>query len=36
MKKFGKFLKDVFTKNIPIKLLAVAMAVITVFLLNIQ
>lgn len=36
MKKFGKFLKDLFTKNVLIKLLAVAMAVITVFLLNIQ
>ena len=30
MKKFGKFLKDLFTKNIAIKLLAVALAVLTI------
>jgi len=30
MKKFGKFLKDFFTTNIPIKLLAVALAVLSV------
>lgn len=36
MKKSGKFFKDLFTKNIPIKLLAVAMAVVTVVLLNLQ
>lgn len=35
MKKFGKFLCDLFTKNIPIKLLAVVMALITVILLNV-
>lgn len=27
-----KFLKDLFTKNIPLKLLAIAMGVLTVFL----
>lgn len=36
MKKFGKFLKDFFTKNIGIKFLALAIAAVTVFLLNIQ
>lgn len=35
MRKFGKFLSDLFTKNIPIKLLAIALAVITVILINI-
>lgn len=35
MKKFGKFLADFFTKNIPIKLLAIALAALTVILLNI-
>lgn len=35
MKKFGKFLSDLFTKNIPIKLLAIALAVVTVILINI-
>ena len=35
MKKFGKFLLGLFTKNIPIKLLAVAMAVLTVVLINV-
>ena len=36
MKKFGKVLKDFFTKNIGIKFLALAVAAVTVFLLNIQ
>lgn len=35
MKKFGKFLADLFTKNIPIKLLAIALAVVTVIFINI-
>ena len=35
MKKFGKFLKDVFTKNIGIKILALVLAVIAVVLINI-
>ncbi len=35
MKKFGKFLKDVFTKNIVIKLLALVLAAIAVVLINI-
>ena len=35
MKKFGKFLKDVFTKNIGIKLLALVLAAIAVVLVNI-
>lgn len=35
MKKFGKFLKDLFTKNIPLKLLAIVLAAITVFLIKI-
>lgn len=35
MRKIGKFLKDLFTKNIPLKLLAVALAAVTVFLINI-
>ena len=34
MKKIGKFLKDFFTKNIPYKLLAVALAALTVFFIN--
>ena len=32
--KFRKFLKDVFTKDVPIKLLAIAIAVVTVILIN--
>lgn len=36
MKKLGQFFKDLFTKNIPLKLLAVGLAVLTVFLLNLQ
>ncbi len=35
MKKFGKFLKDVFTKNIGIKILAIVLAAIAVALINI-
>lgn len=35
MKKFNKFLKDVFTKNIDIKLLAIVLAVISVIFINI-
>lgn len=35
MKKFTKFLSDVFTKNIGIKVLAVVLAVAVVILLNI-
>ena len=36
MKKFGAFLKKFFTTNIPVKLLAVGLALVTVFLINIQ
>ena len=32
--KFRKFLKDLFTKDLPIKLLALAVAVITVIFIN--
>ena len=35
MKKFSRLLKDFFTKNIPIKLLAVALAAITVLFIKI-
>ena len=35
MKKFGKFLKDFFTTNIPVKLLALVLAAITVLFINI-
>ncbi len=35
MKKFGKFLSELFTKNIPIKLLAVAAAIVTVIFINV-
>lgn len=35
MKKFSKFIKDVFTKNIDIKLLAIAIAVVAVIFVNI-
>ncbi len=35
MKKFGKFLKDVFTKNIGIKLLALLLAALAVVFINI-
>lgn len=34
MKKFGKILKDIFTKNLPIKLLAIVLAAITVLFIN--
>lgn len=34
MKKFGQFLKDLFTKDIPIKLLAIAVAAVTVIFIN--
>lgn len=36
MKKIGEFLKKFFTTNIPVKLLALGLAVLTVFLINIQ
>ena len=35
MKNFGKFLKDVFTKNIGIKILALALAALAVVFINI-
>ena len=35
MKKFQKVIKDIFTKNIGIKLLAVFMALLTVVFINI-
>lgn len=35
MKKLGKFLKDLFTKNIGIKLLAIFIAACAVVLINI-
>lgn len=35
MKKLGKFLKDFFTTNIPVKLLALALAALTVLFINI-
>ena len=35
MKKFTKFLSDVFTKNIGIKILAIVLSAIIVVLLNI-
>lgn len=34
MKKFGQFLKDVFTKNIGIKLLAIFLAAVAVVFVN--
>lgn len=34
MKKFGKILKNVFTKNLGIKLLALLLAAVTVVLIN--
>lgn len=34
MKKFGKFLREVFTKNLPIKLLAIVLAALVVILIN--
>lgn len=36
MKKLTKFIKDLFTTNIGIKLLAIIVSLVTVFLLNIQ
>lgn len=36
MKKLGKILKDFFTTNLAIKFLALAIAAVSVFLLNIQ
>lgn len=36
MKKIGKFLKDFFTTNVAIKILALVIAAVTVVLLNIQ
>lgn len=33
--KFGKFLKDLFTKDVPIKLLAIAVAIVTVIFINV-
>lgn len=35
MKKFGQFFLDLFTKNIPIKLLALAVAAIAVIFINV-
>lgn len=34
MKRFGKILKDIFTKNLPYKILAVALAALAVVLIN--
>ncbi len=34
MKKTAKFLKDFFTKNVPLKILAIILAALTVFLIN--
>ena len=36
MKKFSEFLKGLFTKNIPIKILAVVLAALTVLLINLN
>lgn len=36
MKKLGKFFKDLFTKNIPLKFFALLLAAVTVFLINLQ
>ena len=36
MKKFGQFLKDLFTKNIGIKILAFVLAVLAVAFINIR
>ena len=35
MKKFGKIMYTIFVKNLPIKLLALGLAVITVILINV-
>ena len=32
---FGKFIKDLFTKNIPLKLIALALSLVTVIIVNI-
>ena len=36
MKKFSEILKDVFAKNIPIKILAIVLAALTVLLINLN
>lgn len=36
MKKFSEILKDIFTKNIPIKALAIILAALTVLLINLN
>lgn len=36
MKKFTEFLKGLFTQYIPIKILAIALAVVTVLLINLS
>ena len=36
MKKFSEILKDIFTKNIPIKVLAIVLAALTVLLINLN
>lgn len=35
MKRIGRFIKNFFTKNLPIKLLALALAALTVLFINI-
>ncbi len=35
MNKFGKFLKNLFTKDLGIKALAIVLAVVTVILINV-
>lgn len=35
MKKFGKILLGLFTKNLPLKILALALAAVTVIFINI-
>ncbi len=36
MKKLGEFFKDLFTKYVPIKILAIVLAALTVFLINLN
>ncbi len=36
MKKIGEFFKGLFTKNIPIKILAIVLAMLTVLLINLN
>lgn len=36
MKKFGHFIKGFFTKNIPIKILAIVLSALTVLLINLN